>query len=170
MATVKASKMIEKRLEQREKLWPNINEKQIWSRKRSHGFTTIPRSMPLIMEIMDDLSNGKPVSRVYLALWCRVFDEGFITINNPRELAFESGFSGQRAERTWLERMRALRDMGFVITEAGAAGEFNYVLILNPYQVILKLNKKDGKAVHHLNYTALVNRAIEIGAKDMDEK
>ena len=168
MVVTKGSKLIEKRLELRGKLWPDVKEDQVWSRKRSHGFTTIPRSLPLMMEIMDDLSPGKPLSRAYLTLWCRVWDEGFITINNSKELAFESGFSGQRAERTWVERMRTLRDLGFINPVAGGAGEFNFVLLPNPYQVIVKLKKKMGSTIHQQKYTALLNRAIEIGAKDIE--
>ncbi len=42
----------------------------------------------------------------YLALWCRVFDEGFVEIRDKEAFAYESGFSGQRAVTTWSGRMK----------------------------------------------------------------
>ena len=94
-------KKIEARsLELRNQLWPELDESRIWVRQSKVGFTTIPRALPLIHLIMDNLSNGKPVSSIYFSLWSRVYDQGIVTISNPREMAFEAGFSGQRAENT----------------------------------------------------------------------
>jgi hypothetical protein len=47
--------------------------------------------MPLIMSILDDLSNGRPVSMPYLDLWTRAYDEEFVTLARPREMAFHAG-------------------------------------------------------------------------------
>src|SRR5262249_3715994 len=78
----------QKQLALRNKLWPSIKDDKLWLRKTKTGFTTVPRTMPLIMEIMDAMSKGKPVSTTYLELWCRAFDECFVTLNKPREMAF----------------------------------------------------------------------------------
>ncbi len=46
--------------------WPDINfKKQLWHRKRNDGFTTIPRTLPLIIGIIDDLSKGTPAGMTY---------------------------------------------------------------------------------------------------------
>src|SRR5689334_16162213 len=90
-------KVVEKQLLLRSKLWPHLDEGRLWVRTKQAGFTTIPRTMPLILHIMDAMSKGKPVSSTYLELWCRAFDECFVTMNRPLELAFHSGFAGQRA-------------------------------------------------------------------------
>lgn len=39
--------------------------------------------MLLSLSIMDDLSKGQPVSSTYLELWCRTFDESFVTLSKP---------------------------------------------------------------------------------------
>jgi hypothetical protein len=91
-------------------------------RQKHDGFTTLPRTMPIILSIMDDLANGHPVSTTYLELWCRVFDEGFVTLSKPREMAFHAGFTGQRGERTWRARIKILADLGFIDVRPGASG------------------------------------------------
>lgn len=158
----RAGKIQERILQIRNELWPDIDENLIWNRKRGKGFTTIPRTMPLILRIQDYLSKGKPISSTYLSLWSRVFDEGVVEITNPRDCAFEAGFSGERQESTWAARMRSLRDEGFVLTAAAQYGEFSYVLLLDPYVVMrfLHANKKVPQDL----YIAFMRRSHEIGA------
>lgn len=130
------------------------------------GFTTIPRTMALIGRIIDQLSGkGIPLASTYLALWCWVFDEAFVEIRNPKELAYESGFNGTRGEATWRTRMRRLQELGFIMTKPGLLGEFQYVLILNPIKVIethYSVVPKD------LAYSALLSRLTQVGADDLD--
>src|SRR5258708_15770884 len=104
-------KIAQRQLELRKTLWPEITPEFLWARKTHHGFTTLPRCMPLIMSIMDDLAKGQPVSMTYLELWCRSFDENFIVITKPLITAFHSGFIGQRAERTWRGRLKLLQEL-----------------------------------------------------------
>lgn len=165
-AQVRKSKMEKKALELRKQFWPDINDQLLWNRKERKGFTTIPRGMPLILRIMDDLSNGKPVSSTYLSLWCRVFDNNVVTITNPRDMAFEVGFSGQRAEGTWSARMKILSDLNFIDAKPGPYGPFSYVLIWNPYHVI-KAHHKNNE-IEVAKYNALFQRTQDIGANDLD--
>ncbi|MBX9810950.1 MAG: hypothetical protein K2Y16_04970 [Burkholderiales bacterium] len=161
----RAKRIRERTLEIRQQLWPNVNDAQIWNRLRDVGFITIPRTLPLILQIVDTLSKGLPLSSTYFALWCRSFDEGVIEITNPRLCAFEAGFSGERQESTWARRMRILRDFGFILVSGGPYGEFSYVLLLNPYSVIKQLNAKS-KIPQQL-YVALLSRADEIGSNSL---
>lgn len=122
--------------------------------------------MPLIGQILDQLSGkGFPLLTTYLALWCWVFDEAIVEIRNQRELAHESGFTGPRAETTWRSRMKRLEDLGFIKSKAGLAGEYQYVLLLNPIQRIHELYRdKGGDALYH----ALLGRLAQVGANDLD--
>ena len=69
------SKAHKRTLKLRDEMWPDLEDHDLWQRNKEVGFTTIPRTMPLLLQIMDDRSNGKPVSGCYLALWGRVWDE-----------------------------------------------------------------------------------------------
>ena len=58
--------------------------------------------------------------------------------------------------------MKNLIEIGFIYAKPGSAGNYNYVLILNPYEVIKKLNK--AKKIPEALYNALFVRAQEVGA------
>lgn len=155
-------KIAKRQLELRDRLWPGLTDDDLWSRGLYNGFTTIPKTMPLMMSIMDDLANGQPVSSTYLELWCRTFDESFVTLSKPRETAFHSGFTTQRGERTWRSRLKILEELGFIRIKDGASGPATYALILNPYRVIKKLYESGHSGVREDKYNALLDRAIEI--------
>ena len=150
----------------RNALFPGVSDEQLWLRTQNIGFTTIPRTMPLIGQILDQLSGkGFPLFVTYLTLWCWVFDEAIVEVRNPREMAHEAGFSGPRAEATWRSRMRKLQELGFIKAKAGLAGEFQYVLLMNPLQRIKEIY---ADRPHDLVYTALLGRLSQVGADDID--
>lgn len=154
-----------RRKQLRLKLWPDISDDQMWIRTQRTGFTTIPRTMNLIGRIIDSFSGkGFPLFGTYLTLWCWVFDEAFVEIRNPKEFAFESGFSGSRAESVWKIRMRRLEELGFIMTKPGLAGDFHYVLLMNPIKVIEHLYKD--KPID-ISYSTLIGRLVQIGADDL---
>ncbi|EKK1359558.1 hypothetical protein PL528_004622 [Salmonella enterica] len=147
-----------------EELWGDeLEQLKVWNRHEHDGYTTVPRTLTYISRILDYLGGtGLPLSQTYLALWCRVFDEGFVEIRDKDGFAYEAGFSGQRAVTTWTGRMRKLRDLGFITTKPGTSGEFQYVILLNPLTVIKELY--EGKEKDE-RYNALVGRMQEVGAK-----
>lgn len=168
MATKKkqTSVMQKRRLEMRSKLWKKV-EGRVW--KPKNGWVIVPRAMPLIMRIMDMASpKGKPVSHTYFDLWCRTReDDGFVIASNPKEMAYYSGFTGERAESTWATRMRILEELGFVEFQKGTSGPIHYILLHNPYTVIEGLYKE--KKVQDAAYNALIEKMIEIGESDLDQ-
>lgn len=123
--------------------------------------------MPLLLQIMDSLSKGKPVSATYLDLWCRTYDDSFVIANKQREMAYYSGFTGERAVRTWMTRMRILQDLGFIDILEGPNGPISYVLIFNPYFVV-RDHDESGR-VNAALINSLTQRMIEIGAHDLDK-
>ncbi|HEY9011370.1 MAG TPA: hypothetical protein VIN06_10150 [Devosia sp.] len=159
------SKYVKKIRELRAKLWPDVDfVEELWHRKRNDGFVSIPRTMPLIMSIIDDLTKGAPASSTYLELWCRSYDEMYVSLTRSKEMAFQSGFTGQRAERTWAEKIRKLDELGFISVKEGQAGPLSHCLILNPYKVLDRLYKAGTPGVTKDKMNALMERAIEIGA------
>ncbi|EQD74107.1 hypothetical protein B1A_04619, partial [mine drainage metagenome] len=91
-------------------------------------------------------------------------DEAFVEIRNPKEFAYESGFGGPRAESVWKIRMKRLEDLGFIRTKPGLAGDHQYVLLLNPIQVIEK--NYEGKP-KDIAFNTLLGRLVQIGADDI---
>lgn len=88
----------ERRIELINTLWEG-EEIETWDRNdrpRNDGFITVPRYLPLLGVLMDELSKGSPLSSTYLALWFRGSDEGLIEIRDKTVLALESGFASAR--------------------------------------------------------------------------
>jgi hypothetical protein len=150
----------------RDNLWPGADG-WVWdpSDAETVGFATIPRLIPLILHLLKELSGGRSgdPSSVYLELWCRDFGQGIITITDEQECAFSAGYAGNRAVRTWKERMYALVELGFVLAKQDGNREFGQVLLLNPIAVAAQLHA--AKKVSEEWWTAFVRRASDIGAK-----
>ncbi|MBB3302978.1 hypothetical protein FHT72_006403 [Rhizobium sp. BK077] len=155
-----------KQLLQREQLWPGA-EPWLWHRKANKGFATIPKTMPLILQIMDDLSNGKPLSATYLGLWCETWDNSMVNVSKHQEMAHAAGFTGQRAVYTWSGRMQLLQSLNFIDIKPGRSGAISHVILWNPHRVIRFHHEKKTPGLVEANYNALLERAIDIGANDM---
>lgn len=153
----------ERALQSRAFHWPSLSESDLWSRARHRGFTTTPRTLPIIMQIIDSLSKNQPAGRTYCGLWYRAYDEAVVIIENPMSLAFEAGFSGERAMTTWRQRMHTLQKLGFIDARPGSSGDFHHVLIYNPHKVVWRLKDRISPRL----FSQLYDRAIEVGAEDM---
>jgi hypothetical protein len=157
----------ESKLALRARLWPDLLEKDIWTADHD-GYRNIPRAMPLIMSIIDDLSKGKPASMAYLEIWCQSWDHECVVTLRHQEMAFQAGFTGQRGVRMWRERVRLLHELGFIDLKGGPAGPDSYALIYNPYLVIRQHIDKKAPGLVADKVNALMARAAEIGAPDFD--
>jgi hypothetical protein len=167
VARNKARSILERQLDARSKLWPDVTGQMLWAME-NEGWIAVPRLMPLMMSIMDDLSGtGFPVSRTYFELWSRLREEWFLTLNRPEEMAFHAGFEGQRALRTWKDRVHRLADLGFIGLRPGPVGELSYAIFYNPYHVIKRAYLKG--QVQEKKWQALVIRANEISAFDIED-
>lgn len=152
-------------MKMRGELWPELDTGLLWDRNLNDGYTTIPRTLSLITNIIDDLSKrttGKslPAGKTYFGLWCRVWDENMLTIENESTYAVEAGYTGERNVTTWRAHMKVLQELGFIDVREGAYGPYNFVLIYNPYLILKNLKSKIPTA----SYQLLMQRAIEIGA------
>lgn len=167
MAGRRQRDIAKRQIETRSKLWPELEAPMLWHMD-NEGWVAVPRLMPLMMSIMDDLSGkGYPVGQTYLEMWCRLREEQFLTLNRPEEMAFHAGFEGQRALRTWKDRVQRLANLGFVGLKSGPLGDLSYAVFYNPYHVIKRafLNGQ----VQERKWQALIVRANEIGAFDIDD-
>lgn len=167
MAGRRQRDIAKRQIEVRSKLWPDLEAPMLWSMD-SDGWVAVPRLMPLMMSIMDDLSGkGYPVGQTFFEMWCRLREEQFLTLNRPEEMAFHAGFEGQRALRTWKDRVQRLANLGFIGLKSGPLGDLSYAVFYNPYHVIKRafLNGQ----VQERKWQALIVRANEIGAFDTDD-
>jgi hypothetical protein len=165
----KISKAKEDAIAMRKHLWPTVTDEHLWllDDKRRKGFSSIPRVMPILMNMIGDASKhvsakSVPAGRSYLVLWCRVFGEGFVEVENEAIAASEAGYTGERSVSTWREHIRVLKELGFIDYRPGQAGPMQFILLFNPYPVAKALRNR--KWVQEVQYTSLLQRAIKIGA------
>lgn len=170
MAT-RAKKVGSKNAALRDNLWSDLNKLDLWDRTRQGtvGFTTVPRTLPIVMNIIDDLTKTKPASKAYLSLWMQAYDEMYVSLKNADDMAFQSGFVGQRAVRTWKERVKSLAELGFIRVATGSRGALSHAVIMNPHFVVRRLHAAETAGLTDAAYNTLVERANEIGATDMDD-
>ena len=150
--------------ERRSKFWPELTDSDFWS-KDNKGFVCVPRSMPILMLIMDHFSPNKPVSKTYFSLWARCFDEMIVRADNQVVLATEAGFSGERKVTTWKSRIQKLEDLGFIKSKEAFDGDL--IVLLNPFKVVLELFEKDKSPALILLRDALETRVLEVNSKDL---
>lgn len=167
MATAReASAIAKKQLGLRDLHWPN-KEIWLWNRKAHKGFATIPKTMPLILKIMDEITKGAPVSSTYLTLWCHTWDNSFVVLNKHGDMANASGFGGQRGEHTWATRMKKLQELEFIDIKPGKSGPMGNAIIWNPHYVIRYLHHIKTPGMTEASFNALMETALDIGATDM---
>lgn len=150
--------------ERRQNLWPELTDSDFWS-KDNKGFVCVPRSMPIIMLIMDHFSPNKPISKTYFSLWCRCFDEMVVKADNKIVLATEAGFSGERKVTTWKSRIEKLEELGFLKRQETFDGDL--IVLINPFKVILQLFETDNSNALAVLKDALETRVLEVNSKDL---
>ena len=162
----------DKRSSMRASIFPDLDQNRVWdikNRAKTKGYSSIPRTMSLIGAIADLLAGkGRPVTSTYLELWCRSDEQGFVIANKHSEIAFASGFSGERGVSTWKQRIRALKALGFISVKSGSAGDIHYVQIWNPYLVIRDHAKANTDGFSEGHYHAFIERYHDIGALDLE--
>jgi len=128
----------------REQVWPGSST-EVWNRKTEKGFTTIPRTLGLIMTLIEELverKKGHDVSRVYFELWCRSFDEGFI--DNLDEEASASPLGSPLSVVSILARThRYTRRAWFRSNRTEGNKAQGYVLLEDPHKVIKALQAQN---------------------------
>ncbi|HVJ42671.1 MAG TPA: hypothetical protein VM639_14300 [Dongiaceae bacterium] len=175
------NKIAEKEDTLRNSMWPNADQR-LWDRKAYGGFVTIPKTMPFICRILDEMSKNHPLGSTYQALWAFTWDNNaFVKLNRPSEVAYAAGFTGQRGERTLYDRLKRLEDFGFIEVAPTAINRFGFIFIPNPHPIIMNLRAAKlglltvtepellarAALIPDGSLASFLSRAIDIGCKDI---
>lgn len=134
-----------KRIALRDELWPGESGK-VWQGPDETGYFCAPRTLPLFLSVMQQkaISGSQDPAPVYVELMSRNMGEGIIVMVTEDEHAYASGYTGNRATRTWRDRMKILEERGFIKIKSKGGLKYGYVLLFHPTIVVQKL-KEDGK-------------------------
>ena len=136
---VKGKKVAKERREQlRKDFWP---DEDFWTASKAKGWFSATRTLSLILGLMDSkpLSGTRAPSKVYVELLTRHFDSGIIEMKSEDEHAYAAGYTGNRAVRSWRERMQLLEELGFIKTKEAGGRSFHYVLLMHPTVAVKQL-------------------------------
>lgn len=150
--------------------WPAVVPTQLWllDGKRG-GFAQVPRTLSLLTSVIKDAVKKKTgkssaAGNTYTVLWLHIYGEGLAKIESEKDAAFEAGYGGERSVSTFRSHMNVLKDLGFIDYGEGPRGPMQWVLMLNPYQVLQKLH--DDGLVEKKYFAALLERLSAIGSSD----
>lgn len=142
MLKFKANRAVEKRQGILRREFPGW-EHEVWHRSTDVGYTTVPKTISLIMRLMKMLCKGCDPSAVYLDLWCRIYDDSLIEVRDPREMGYASGFGDSWAVKAWRQRIRKLEELGFIKIAKRWEDEIGYVFLRHPDLVIQELQTEE---------------------------
>ncbi len=178
MAAMRGKAIRTKDIELRDTYFEDAADR-MWDRSRHDGYATVPKTMPLLMRALDELSKGKPLGQTYFALFCATWDNGFIRFGRSTDLAYASGFTGPRGVRGWQERVKLLEAYGFVEIRPSGGEKLGLAFLPNPNVVLLNLwGRKKAQApgpydppglagLQDATMGAFLERAIDIGANNV---
>lgn len=157
----------DRRIELRNSIWPE-SPKVVWDRASSDGWTSVPRLIPHVCAMIDLLSKKGNPSRVYIDLWLRAFDDGFVQVESEDELAFSSGLISNRARRTWQERIEMLQDLEFVKVAPRGNTKIGFILLVNPIVRALELYNTRKFPSRDVWFRSFLDRGLKVGALSHD--
>ena len=120
---------------------PGWGDADLSGKSLEKGFFNAPRTLPLVLAVLaqKDVSGNQDPGAVYIELLSRHKYEGIVEIGNEGDHAFNAGYTGNRATRTWRERMRILEKTGFIKVMKRANQEFGWVFLVHPAVVLQHL-------------------------------
>jgi hypothetical protein len=120
------------------------SDEDLWTGEKEIGWFSVPRSLPLVMNLLSskEISGGKDPGSVYLELLSRQRGEGVIEMADEADHAFASGYDGNRAVRTWQERMKILEEVGFIRCVKVGNQRYKYVAIVHPTTAVRRLREQ----------------------------
>jgi hypothetical protein len=123
----------------RKEHWPN--EPIYWTGPGEQGFFCAPRTLPLIIKLLDSksVSGNLALGGVYLDLLARHIGQGLVEMGPEDEHAYASGYESNRSIRSWRDRMAALEELGFIRTATKGGLRFGFVLLIHPAIAVLNL-------------------------------
>lgn len=145
-------------------MWPDAPQ-AIWDRTAVKGFSTIPRVLPHVCALIRQLTKPGDPTAVYIDLWARQMDDMLVDVESEAACAFSSGFCGNRAVRTWRERVDLLEDAKFIRVKPKGVVKHGYVLILNPLDVVLEMHSRSPRRVPEEWWNSFLSRADEVGTE-----
>lgn len=141
---------------------------RLWEPVPSVGYVMIPKTLPFIVRILDEITKGKPVGRAYSVLWTFCWNnDAFIKMSRAKDIAYACGYTGPRGVRLLNERLAKLAELGMIETKSGTEGDISFVFLPSPHYSLLKLWVDKKVKIQERSFISFCERATAMGAKDV---
>ncbi|MBX9910280.1 MAG: hypothetical protein K2Z25_16385 [Beijerinckiaceae bacterium] len=141
---------------------------RLWQPLPSVGFVMIPKTLPFIVRILDEITKGKPVGRAYSVLWTFCWNnDAFIKMSRAKDIAYACGYTGPRGVRLLIERLVKLRELGMIETASGTDGDISFIYLPCPHYSLLRVWLNGAPKIQERSFNAFRERATALGAKDV---
>lgn len=151
----------------RDSMFPGAANR-LWEPLPSVGFVMIPKTLPFIVRILDEITKGAPVGRAYSVLWTFCWNnDAFVKMSRARDIAYACGYTGPRGVRLLNDRLIKLRELGMIETAPGTDGEISFVYLPSPHYSLLKIWISGTPKIQERSFNAFRERATALGAKDV---
>jgi hypothetical protein len=107
------------------------------------AWMSAPRSITLVLNLIDRLGGDLAPSFVYLELLARHRGQGVVEIVDEFEIAYACGYESARRDRTWRERMGKLNELGFIRGQEVDGKPYGLVYLVHPTVAIQRLHEKN---------------------------
>jgi len=117
----------------------------VWPRAGEGGWFKGPRSLPLILAVVNtkQFRGAVDIASTYLALLAENWDEGLVEIKGESDAAMLAGFRADaRGLRAWRDRMRKLEKLELVRIFPRGTQAIGYAVIMPPYDVLQRLRDR----------------------------
>ena len=117
----------------------------VWPRAGEGGWFQGPRSLPLILAVLNTKAfrGNVDIASTYLALLAENWGEGIVEIKGEADAAM---MAGQRADarglRGWRDRIRKLEKLELVRIFPRGTQAIGYVVLMHPHDVLQRLRDK----------------------------
>ncbi len=156
-------RMILRRRAKRDSLW--VDAPNVVFNSATGGWSQMPRTIPMIASLVDELGGRDKAGRLYITLWAYELGDSFVEVPDPAQLALEAGYVTNRAERSFNERIAILRSLGLVRTARLGLREHGFVLLLDPHPIVTAIREADPQRVPEHWWTAFTARCGAVGIR-----
>jgi hypothetical protein len=117
----------------------------VWPRAGEGGWFQGPRSLPLILAVVNtkQFRGNVDIASTYLALLAENWGEGLVEIKGESDAAMLAGLRADaRGLRGWRDRMRKLEKLELIRIFPRGTQAIGYVVLMHPHDVLQRLRDK----------------------------
>jgi len=122
----------------RDAAFGEIPNEQYWHKSEA-AFCTTPRALPLLATLIRRLAKGADAARVYVDLWSRQHEDGFVIVHDEEAFAIACDYAEGSGVRYWREAMAELQRLGFIKVAPMNRRKYGFIHLVHHDSVVRQI-------------------------------